>query len=99
MADIDSRSKSNMHRINAMEKKAEELVELARSVSSIEVSLSRNSDDIKSLREQNQRDMSELKSDVKTIASKPSKRWDTVVNTLISTIVGALVGAIIALIV
>jgi hypothetical protein len=34
----------------------------------------------------------EIREDVKALASKPAKRWDTVIDILIGAIVGALIG-------
>ena len=35
-------------------------------------------------------DVSEIKGDVKSLAEKPAKRWDSLINTIIGIVVGAL---------
>ena len=37
-----------------------------------------------------ERDVTEIKGDVKELANKPGKRWDSLVNTVIGIVVGAL---------
>ena len=85
LTEVEERSKSNTHRIDNIEKQQVEFVEL---VSSVKVLAER---------EQNvENDVKEIKSDVKTLASKPGKRWDSLVDKVIVTVAAAVVGFILA---
>ena len=41
-------------------------------------------------------DVKEIKSDVKTLTSKPAKRWDNLVSQIITLVVAAVAGFILA---
>jgi predicted nuclease with TOPRIM domain len=85
LTEVEERSKSNTHRIDKVEKQQGEFVEL---VSSVKVLAER---------EQNvENDVKEIKSDVKSLASKPGKRWDSLVDKIIVTVAAAVVGFILA---
>ena len=85
ITEVEERSKSNTHRIDNIEKQQVEFVEL---VSSVKVLAER---------EQNvENDVKEIKSDVKSLTSKPGKRWDSLVDKIIVTVAAAVVGFILA---
>lgn len=85
LTETEERSKSNKHRIDKLEKQQGEFVEL---VSSVKVLAER---------EQNvENDVKEIKSDVKSLTSKPGKRWDSLVDKIIVTVAAAVVGFILA---
>ena len=85
ITEVEERSKSNTHRIDNIEKQQVEFVEL---VSSVKVLAER---------EQNvENDVKEIKSDVKSLTSKPGKRWDSLVDKVIVTVAAAVVGFILA---
>ena len=85
ITEVEERSKSNTHRIDNIEKQQVEFIEL---VSSVKVLAER---------EQNvEKDVKEIKSDVKSLTSKPGKRWDSLVDKVIVTIAAAVVGFILA---
>lgn len=85
LTENEERSKSNTHRIDKLEKQQGEFVEL---VSSVKVLAER---------EQNvENDVKEIKSDVKSLTSKPGKRWDGLVDKVIVTVAAAVVGFILA---
>ena len=85
LTEVEERSKSKTHRIDKFEKQQSEFVEL---VSSVKVLAER---------EQNvENDVKEIKSDVKSLASKPGKRWDSLVDKIIVTVAAAVVGFILA---
>lgn len=85
LTEVEERSKSNTHRIDKFEKQQSEFVEL---VSSVKVLAER---------EQNvENDVKEIKSDVKSLTSKPGKRWDSLVDKIIVTVAAAVVGFILA---
>ena len=82
---VEDRSRSNQHRIDEMEKRQDNLDELVGTVKVLAV------------REENvENDVKEIKSDVKSLASKPGQRWEKVVETIITVVVGAIVGFIVA---
>lgn len=85
LTEVEERSKSNTKRLNDMEKRQDDLDELVSTVKVLAV------------REENvENDVKEIKSDVKSLASKPAKRWDNLVNQLITIIVSAIAGFVLA---
>ncbi len=82
---VEDRSKSNMHRLDKVEKKQEDLSEL---VGTVKVLVERE--------ETVEADVKEIKTDVKNLTSKPGKRWDNLVNQIISIIIAAVAGFILA---
>ena len=87
LSDVESRSKSNQHRLDEMEKKQGEMSDLVQSVATI----AQKQVDMES-------DVREIKQDVKGIMAVPSKRWNAAVEWIIKGTVGALVGALIAMV-
>ena len=80
---VEDRSKSNTHRIDDMEKRQDKLDELVTSVSLI----AQRQDSM-------EKDVCEMKGDVKTLIHKPSKRWEGVVDKVLYAIIAALIGYI-----
>ena len=85
LTEVESRSKSNAHRLDEMEKRQDDLDEL---VSTVKVLADRE------VRVEN--DVKEIKDDVKSLKMKPLKRWDSVVNTVLIALVTAVAGFLIA---
>ena len=82
---VEDRSKANEHRIEDIEKRQDNLDDLVSTVKVLAV------------REENvETDVKEIKSDVKILTNKPSKRWEKVVETIITVVVSAFVGFILA---
>ena len=81
MTEVEERSKSNMHRIDDLEKRQDNLDELVGSVKVLAVR-----------EEQVEKDVKEIKTDVKNLSSKPGKRWDNLVNQVVSILIGAVLG-------
>lgn len=78
LTEVEARSKSNTHRLDAMEKRQDDLDELVSVVKVLAV------------REENvENDVKEIKNDVKSLTSKSGQRWDSVVDKLIWGVVGA----------
>lgn len=78
LVEIDQRSKSNTHRLEAVEKNQEALNQIATSVAVMaeqQKNISKKVDDIDNK--------------VGAIESKPAKRWDSMVDKLIAALVGA----------
>ena len=85
LTEVEARSKSNAHRLDAVEKLQDNLDELVGTVKALAV------------REENmENDVKEIKSDVKSLTEKPAKRWDALVEKVILTIAAALVGFLLA---
>lgn len=82
---VEDRSKSNSHRLDEMEKRQDDLDELVSTVKVLAV------------REENvENDVKEIKNDVKSLTSKPGKRWDTLITQIITVLVGVVAGFIFA---
>ncbi len=88
LADVDSRAKSNTHRLDKLEQRQDNLDKLVSAVAGMQKDL-----------EHTQGDVREIKSDVKSIMDTPRRRWDTVLTVALTAIVSAIVGAILALII
>lgn len=85
LTEVEGRSKSNQHRLDRVEEKQDELGEL---VSSVKVLAER---------EQNvENDVKEIKDDVKSLTSKPGKKWDKLGELLLAAIVSGIAGFILA---
>ena len=78
LTEVEARSKSNAHRLEDVEKRQDNLDKLTTSVSLLAEREERMENDVK-----------EIKSDVKTLAEKPAKRYDSLVDKIIWGIVGA----------
>lgn len=85
LTEVEARSESNTHRLNEVEKKQNDLTEL---VTTVGVLATRE--------EQVEKDVKEIKSDVKILTGKPGKRWDSLVSQIITLVVAAVVGFILA---
>lgn len=83
LTETEARSKSNSHRLDEVEKRQDKLDELVSAVNGLAIREKHVEDDVK-----------EIKSDVKTLTSKPAQRWDSIVDKIIMTIVGILIGFI-----
>lgn len=85
LTEVESRSKSNMKRIDEMEKRQDSLDDLVSTVKVLADREARVEDDV-----------SEIKNDVKEMKDKPGKRWDGLVDKIILTIAAAVVGFLLA---
>lgn len=81
LVEVEARSKSNKHRIDAVEKRQDNLEQLTHSFSVMQKE-----------QEYIKEDVGEIKVDVKALAEKPAKRWESIVEKAITVAVGALVG-------
>ena len=83
ITEVEDRSKSNQKRLDAIEKRQADLDELVGAVKVLAV------------REESvEKDVKEIKSDVKNIKSIPAKRWEQIVAILIAAAVGYLLSKI-----
>lgn len=85
LTEVDERSKSNTHRLDAVEKRQGELDRLVSTVAVIATKQQTIEDDVK-----------EIKADVKVLSEKPVKRWDGAVDKVIMTVLGAIIIYILA---
>lgn len=82
---VDQRSKSNTHQIEDIKKRQDNLDQLVASVSALATE-----------QEHIKKDVTEIKADVKTLAEKPAKRWDGIVDKLIWAVLAAGLGFVLA---
>lgn len=85
LTEVDERSKSNTHRLDAVEKRQGELDRLVSTVAVIATKQQTIEDDVK-----------EIKTDVKVLSERPVKRWDGAVDKIIMTVLGAIIIYILA---
>ncbi|WMI80342.1 hypothetical protein [Anaerotignum sp. MB30-C6] len=81
LVEVDARSKSNKHRLGAVEKRQDNLEQLTNAFSVMQKE-----------QEYIKEDVSEIKADVKTLAEKPARRWENIVERVLSAMIGAVVG-------
>ena len=81
LIEVDQRSKSNKYRLDSMEKRQDNLEQLTNSFSVMQKE-----------QEYIKEDVGEIKADVKSLAEKPAKRWESIVERVITVVVGAVVG-------
>lgn len=85
LTQVEERAKSNTKRLDDVEKRQDNLDELIGTVKVLAV------------REENvETDVKEIKMDVKSLTSKPGKRWDSLIDKIILTIAAAIVGFVLA---
>lgn len=87
IADVESRAKSNTHRLDKMEERQDNLDKLVTAVAGVQKDL-----------EHTQQDVGEIKSNVKAMMDAPRKHWDAAVVAIITGVVSALIGAVMALV-
>ena len=83
LTETEQRSKSNTKRLDGVEKWQADFGEL---IGTVKVLATKEA--------QVEADVKEIKDDVKTLAAKPGKRWESVVDKIIFTAVGAVVAYI-----
>jgi SMC interacting uncharacterized protein involved in chromosome segregation len=85
LTEVEGRAKSNTHRVDKLEKQQNEFVELVTSVK------------ILAEREQNvENDVKEIKNDVKTLTSKPAKKWEGLIDKITVALIGAIIGLLLS---
>ena len=85
VAEVEARSKSNTHRIEAIERRQDALDKVA---TAVEV-LATKQDIIEG-------DLKEIKAGVNGLMAKPGKRWDGLMDKIIFAIAGAFVAWVLA---
>ncbi len=82
---VEDRSKSNQHRLDEMEKRQDDQEKLISTVAVL-------ANEQKTI----QTDVQEIKSDVKSLTSKPGKRWDSLIDKIIWAVAGAVLAFVLA---
>ena len=85
LTEVETRSRSNSHRLDEVEKRQDNLDKLVATVEVLAVKESNMESDVK-----------EIKNDVKSLTNKPGQRWDSMVDKIIMTIAAAVIGFILA---
>lgn len=85
LTEVEERAKSNSHRIDEIERRQDNLDELVGTVKVLAVR-----------ERQVEIDVKEIKSDVKTLASKPAQRWEMLVSQILSLLIAAVIGFVLA---
>ena len=85
LAAVEQRSKSNSHRLDALEKQTQAVSELATSVAVMAQKVETTGDKVDG-----------LCTDVQELKAKPGKRWEQIVTTALTVIVSAVIGYILA---
>lgn len=85
LTETEDRSKSNSHRLDEVERRQDNLDDLVSTVK------------VLATQEQNlEKDVKEIKSDVKSLTSKSGKRWDSLVDKIIWAVAGAVLAFLLA---
>ena len=85
LTELEDRTKSNSYRISEMEQRQANLEELIGTVKILALKQEIVESNVK-----------EIKNDVKELAGKPAKRWDSIVDKVLMTIIGAVLLFILA---
>lgn len=80
LTEVEQRSKSNTKRLDEMEKRQDDLEVLTSSVATLAAKQECMESDVK-----------EIKADVKSLAAKPGKRWEAVVDKVVLSVAAAVV--------
>ena len=80
LTEVEERSKSNTHRLDEVERRQDNLDTMAAAVSVLAEREKRVESDVK-----------EIKADVKTLAEKPGKRYDALVEKVAWAVIAAVV--------
>ena len=78
LTEVEAMARSNKGRIDEVERRQDNLESLATSVATLATREERVEKDVK-----------EIKADVKSLASKPGKRWEAIVDKAIWAVIGA----------
>lgn len=81
LTELEDRSKSNVKRLDALEKRQDNFDDL---ISTVKVLAVRE--------EHVENDVKEIKNDVKSLTEKPAKRWDSLVEKVLTVLIGAILG-------
>lgn len=85
LTELESRTKSNTHRLDDVEERQDKLDDLVGTVRLLADREKRVEDDV-----------GEIKSDVKSLKQKPGQRWDSLMDKIIWAVAAAVIGFILA---
>ena len=85
LTEVEQRSKSNMHRLETLEKEQEAIHSMASSLQVMAAEQKHQTEAIQSVKT----DVGRLEGKVDVLESKPGKRWDGLVDKLIWGVAGA----------
>jgi hypothetical protein len=85
LTEVEARSKSNMHRLDEVEKRQDNLEDL---VGTVKVLADRE--------KRVETDVQEIKTDVKSLKDKPGKKWDSFWEKVLWAVVAAILGYVFA---
>jgi len=85
LKEVEDRSKGNFRRIDALEKKVDNLADVVSVLQAMQKDLEHLS-----------KDVTETRADVKEMKEKPAKRWDMLVEKILWGVVGAVLTFILA---
>ena len=85
LTEVEERTKANSHRLKKVEARQEKLDKI---VTAVEI-LAEKESNVES-------DIKEIKSDVKELTNKPSKKWDNFLEKVGLTIAAAIIGFVLA---
>jgi hypothetical protein len=80
LTEVEAMAKSNKRRIDNMEKRQDDLEKLTTSVSTLAANQKHMESDVK-----------EIKADVKSMAAKPGKRWESIVDKAVWAVLAAVI--------
>lgn len=83
LAKVEERSKSNSYRIEECERTLADNAKMIQSVALVAQKQDRM-----------EKDVAEIRTDVKQIASKSSKRWDGIVDKVLGIVIGSIIALI-----
>lgn len=92
LTEIDARSKSNMHRIDTVEKRVDDLGRLTTAMEVMAMEQKHQTAAMSEIKE----NVASLDTKVEAIEKKPSKRWETVVEKVLIAFVGAVAAFILS---
>ena len=92
LTEVDARSKSNMHRIDTVEKRVDDLGRLTTAMEVMAMEQKHQTAAMSEIKE----NVASLDTKVEAIEKKPSKRWETVVEKVLIAFVGAVAAFILS---
>lgn len=95
LAETTSRSKSNTHRIDELEKVIKEINSLALNVRELTIEIQHMRQDYQKSEKQHGEEVEKLTNRLEAVENKPVKRYEQVITTLITTIVSTGIGLLI----
>lgn len=94
LIETTSRSKSNSHRIDELEKDVKENNSLAINVRELTIEIKHMREDYQKSEERHTEEVEKISSRLAEVENKPVRRYETVVTTIITCIVSTVIGAI-----